>query len=66
MDADGVVIFSVVILFLPGEPRGRAVAARYPEVWLVTLALSMITVLMPFRLLLGRPHQSPSPHFYRC
>ena len=29
---------------------------RYPEAWLATLALSMITVLMPFRLLLGRPY----------
>jgi hypothetical protein len=29
---------------------------RYPEAWLATLALSMITVLMPYRLLEGRPY----------
>jgi hypothetical protein len=54
-DADAIVTFSVVSLFLLA---GLAVVPwlRYPEAWLATLALSMITVLMPFRLLLGRPY----------
>jgi hypothetical protein len=29
---------------------------RYPEAWLATLALSMVTVMMPYRFLLGRPY----------
>ena len=47
--------FSVVSLFVLA---GLAVMPwlRYPEAWLATLALSMITVLVPFRLLLGRPY----------
>lgn len=55
VDADGLVIFSVVTLF---ALVGLAVVPwlRYPEAWLATLALSMVTVLMPFRLLLGRPY----------
>jgi hypothetical protein len=54
-DADTIVLFSVVSLFLL---TGLAVVfwLRYPETWLAILALTMITVLMPFRLLLGRPY----------
>ncbi len=53
-DPDTIVIFSVVSLFLL---VGLAVLPwlRYPEVWLITLALTMVTVLLPFRLMLGRP-----------
>jgi hypothetical protein len=54
-DADTILIFSVVSLFvLVGLVTVPWL--RYPEAWLATLALSMITVLMPFRLLLGRPY----------
>ena len=54
-DADAIVMFSVVSLFVLA---GLAVLPwlRYPEAWMATLALTMITVLMPFRLLLGRPY----------
>ena len=54
-DAEAILIFSVVSLFVLA---GLAAIPwlRYPEAWLATLALSMITVLMPFRLLLGRPY----------
>lgn len=54
-DADAIVIFSVVSLFVLA---GLAAVPwlRYPEAWLATLALSMITVLMPYRLLQGRPY----------
>ena len=54
VDAEGLVIFSVVSLFVLS---GLAVIfwLRYPEAWLAILALTMITVVMPFRLLLGRP-----------
>jgi hypothetical protein len=54
-DADTIVIFSVVSLFVL---TGLATLPwlRYPEVWLITLALAMITVLLPFRMLLGRPY----------
>jgi hypothetical protein len=52
---DGIVFFSVVVLFLVA---GLAAVFwfEYPEAWLATLALSMITVLMPYRLLQGRPY----------
>src|SRR5580698_4055870 len=49
-DADSIVIFSVVSLFILAS-LAAVPWLRYPEVWLVTLALSMVTVLMPFRLL---------------
>jgi hypothetical protein len=54
-DPDAIVTFSVVSLFVL---TGLAVVPwlRYPEAWLATLALSMITVFMPCRLLLGRPY----------
>lgn len=54
-DTDTVLIFSVVCLFVLA---GLAAMPwlRYPEAWLLTLALSMITALLPFRLLLGRPY----------
>ena len=54
-DADTIVIFSVVSLFVLAG-LAAVLWLRYPEVWLATLALSMIAVLMPFRLLLGRPY----------
>jgi hypothetical protein len=54
-DAETLVIFSVVGLFaligLAAMPW-----LRHPEAWLATLALSMITVMLPFRFLLGRPY----------
>lgn len=52
---DTLVTFSVVSLFVLA---GLAVVLwlRYPEAWLATLALSMITVLMPYRFLQGRPY----------
>jgi hypothetical protein len=54
-DADGIVFFSVVTLFLLS---GLAAICwlRYPEAWLATLALSMIMILAPYRLLMGRPY----------
>jgi hypothetical protein len=54
-DPDGIVYFSVASWFIL---TGLAVLPwlRYPEVWLVSLALSMITVMLPFRLMLGRPY----------
>jgi hypothetical protein len=54
-DTDGIVIFSVVSLFVLAG-LAAMIWLRYPEVWLVSLALSMVTVLLPFRLLLGRPY----------
>ena len=53
-DADGIVFFSVVSLFLL-VGLAAVLWLRYPEAWLATLALSMITVLAPFRFLIGRP-----------
>jgi hypothetical protein len=54
-DAETIVIISVVSLFVLA---GLAVLPwlRYPEAWLATLALSMVTAMMPFRFLLGRPY----------
>ena len=54
-DPDAIVTFSVVSLFVLA---GLAVVPwlRYPEAWLATLALFMITMLTPYRLLLGRPY----------
>jgi hypothetical protein len=53
--AETLVIFSVVSLFMLA---GLATLPwlRYPETWLMTLALGMITALVPFRFLLGRPY----------
>jgi hypothetical protein len=56
LDADGLVIFSVVSLFvlagLTAVPW-----LRYPEAWLVVLTVGMITgVMIPYRLLIGRPY----------
>ncbi len=54
-DAESLVIFSVVSLFM----LVGLVALpwlRYPEAWLMTLALGMIMALVPFRFLLGRPY----------
>ena len=54
-NTDGMVLFSVVSLFaLAG--LAAVLWLRYPEAWLVTLTLTMITVMMPYRLLLGRPY----------
>ena len=54
-DAEALVIFSVVSLFVL---VGLAALPwlRYPETWLATLTLAMITALVPFRFLLGRPY----------
>src|ERR1700733_160550 len=54
-DAETLVIFSVVSLFLL---VGLAALPwlRYPETWLAALTLSMITEMLPFRFLLGRPY----------
>jgi len=54
-DADTIVIFSVVSLFLLAS-LVVVPWLRYPEAWLATLALSMVTALVPFRLMLGRPY----------
>ena len=53
--AENIVIISVVGLFVLA---GLAVLPwlRYPEAWLAILTLSMITELVPFRFLLGRPY----------
>jgi hypothetical protein len=51
---DALVTFSVVTLFVLAG-LAAVIWLRYPEAWLATLALSMVTVLMPFRFLLGRP-----------
>ncbi len=54
-DADGIVVFSVLSLF---TLAGLAAVfwLRYPEAWLAVLALSMVTALLPLRLMLGRPY----------
>ena len=54
-DAETLVIFSVVSLFLL---VGLAALPwlRYPETWLAALALSTVTALLTFRFLLGRPY----------
>lgn len=54
-DPDGVVFFSVVALFFLAG-LGAVCWLRYPEAWLATLTLTMVTVLMPYRLLQGRPY----------
>ena len=54
LDADGVLIFSVVSLFFLVS-FAAVPWLRYPEAWLVILTLSMIAALMPFRFLFGRP-----------
>jgi hypothetical protein len=54
-DVETLVIFSVVSLFML---VGLAALPwlRYPETWLAALTLSMITEMLPFRFLLGRPY----------
>lgn len=54
-DADAIVTFSVVSLFVL---LGLAAVPwlRYPEAWLATLVLSMVTIMLPYRFLLGRPY----------
>lgn len=54
-DPDGIVTFSVVSLFVLAG-LAAVVWLRFPEVWLAVLAFSMITALLPFRLLIGRPY----------
>lgn len=53
-DTEAILIFSVVAIFVVAG-LAAMLWLRYPEVWLATLALTMITVMMPYRLLLGRP-----------
>ena len=54
-EAEPLVIFSVVSLFMLA---GLAALPwlRYPEAWLMTLALGMVMALVPFRFMLGRPY----------
>ncbi len=54
-DAETIVIFSVVSLFVLA---GLVTLPwlRYPETWLMTLVIGMITAMVPARLLLGRPY----------
>jgi hypothetical protein len=54
-DAETLVLFSVVSLFVLA---GLAALPwlRYPEAWLASLALAMVTAMLPFRFLLGRPY----------
>jgi hypothetical protein len=54
-DADTIVIFSVVVLFVLAG-LAALLWMSHPEAWLAVLALSMITALMPMRFLLGRPY----------
>ena len=55
LDSDGIVIFSVVTLFVLVSLAALP-WLRYPEAWLAVLTLSMVIVLMPYRFLLGRPY----------
>jgi hypothetical protein len=54
-NADALVIFSVVFLFVLLNVAGLAWLKR-PEAWLVSLAASTILALVPMRFLLGRPY----------
>src|SRR5580692_1929440 len=54
-NAEDLVIFSVVALFVLVNMAGLAWLKR-PEAWLATLLASMLLVLFPVRLLLGRPY----------
>ena len=64
-DADGIVIFQWCSLFVLA---GLAAVfwLRYPEAWLAVLALSMVTALLPLRLLLGRPYILTLSPWWRC
>jgi hypothetical protein len=54
-DADTIIVFSVTSLFVLA---GVAAVAwlSYPEAWLGALTLSMVAVMLPYRLMLGRPY----------
>jgi hypothetical protein len=54
-NADALVIFSVVFLFVLLNIAGLAWLKR-PEAWLVVLAASTILALVPVRFMLGRPY----------
>ena len=54
-EPDGIVFFSIVSLFVLAG-LAAVLWLEYPEAWLAALALSMMTVLMPYRLLQGRPY----------
>jgi len=51
---ESIVIFSVVSLFLVAGLVALP-WLRYPEAWLAALTLSMVSAVMPCRLMLGRP-----------
>jgi hypothetical protein len=53
-DVDLLVSFAVVSLFVLAGVASM-VWLRYPEVWLASLSVAMVSVLMPYRFLLGRP-----------
>ena len=54
-DPETIVMFSVVSLFVLVS-LAAMLWLRYPEAWLAALVLSMVTVILPFRFLLGRPY----------
>jgi len=54
-NADTILILSIVSLFLLASLAALP-WLRYPEAWLLVLALSMITAQMGWRLMLGRPY----------
>lgn len=55
LDANALVIFSVVFLFVLLNIAGLAWLKR-PEAWLVSLVASALLALVPMRFLLGRPY----------
>ena len=54
-DAEALVVFSVVLLFILVNLAGVAWLRR-PEAWLVMVVASMVLVSLPMRLVLGRPY----------
>jgi hypothetical protein len=54
-DAEGLVIFSVVLLFVLVNIAGMAWLKR-PEAWLVLLMAATLLALVPVRFMLGRPY----------
>lgn len=54
-DAENLVVFSVVVLFILVNLAGLAWLKR-PEAWLAALLASMILKLIPMRFMLGRPY----------
>lgn len=54
-DAEALVVFSVVALFVLVNVAALVWLKR-PEAWLITLLASMIIALLPGRLVLGRPY----------